>query len=271
MSLLREAGIEVEAGVMQQEASDLNAPYFKYRSEGLPYVVLKLALSLDGRAAPPQGGPRWTSSDTSRRLVHDMRAAADCVMVGVGTVLTDNPRLTDRRESAPVRQPARLVIDTWLRTPIGSAVICEPLGRAVVVCADSADGARRQALEAAGASVWPVPVGDDGRIDLTCALRAAAERGLLSILAEGGPTLATSLLRSRLVDRVAFFIAPRLYGAGGVCGTGVLGPDWWGNGRRFRNPTWKGVGEDCVFEADVVRETAAENAVEERKRVHRAR
>ncbi|HYW68762.1 MAG TPA: bifunctional diaminohydroxyphosphoribosylaminopyrimidine deaminase/5-amino-6-(5-phosphoribosylamino)uracil reductase RibD, partial [bacterium] len=120
LAILREAGVGVECGLMHDEARAINAPYFKYRSTGLPFTTLKLALSLDGRIAPPSGGPRWTSSPESRALVHSMRSTTDCVMVGIGTVLADDPLLTARTPESgerdpSARQPARLVLDSGLR------------------------------------------------------------------------------------------------------------------------------------------------------------
>jgi diaminohydroxyphosphoribosylaminopyrimidine deaminase/5-amino-6-(5-phosphoribosylamino)uracil reductase len=264
VSILREAGVEVELGLMREQARTLNAPYFKYRSTGLPFTTLKLALSLDGRIAPPPGGPRWTSSAASRELVHTMRAKADCVMVGIGTVLADDPRLTVRRaetggqvagggspESEP-RQPARLVLDTQLRIPADSAIVTGARAvRTIVACCHSVDSSRRAALENAGVTVWR-SAARDGALDLAFVLRRAAGEGFISLLSEGGASVASSLLQGGLVDRVAFFVAPRLYGAGGTPAFGPLDESWWTGLRGFENRRWTEIGGDGLFEADVI-------------------
>jgi len=270
LSILRDAGVEVELGLMREEARVLNAPYFKYRRTGLPFTTLKLALSLDGRIAPPSGGPRWTSSAASRELVHAMRANVDCVMVGIGTVLADDPRLTDRRtetggeppdgtrgtgRGSPergARQPARLVLDTHLRIPVESALVTGAREvRTIVACCDSADSSRCAVLENAGVTVWR-SAACDGTLDMASVLRQAADEGFISILSEGGAAVASSLLGSGLVDRVAFFVAPRLYGAGGTPAFGALHESWWDGLGGFRNGRWTDIGGDGLFEADVV-------------------
>ncbi|MCK4408926.1 MAG: bifunctional diaminohydroxyphosphoribosylaminopyrimidine deaminase/5-amino-6-(5-phosphoribosylamino)uracil reductase RibD [Candidatus Eisenbacteria sp.] len=269
VSILREAGIDVDVGLMHKEAQILNAPYFKYRSTGLPFTTLKLALSLDGRIAPPPGGPRWTSSEASRELVHTMRANVDCVMVGIGTILADDPLLTVRRAQtggqAPgggrgaggefpdggPRQSARLVLDTHLRIPPDSAIVTGARDvRSIVACCESADPSRRAQLEGAGVAVWCVGA-PDGRLDLPSVLRRAAKEGLISVLSEGGATVASSLLKGGLVDRVAFFVTPRLYGAAGVPALGALDNSWWGEHSRLTQVRWTEIGGDCLFEAEV--------------------
>ncbi len=263
VSILRNAGVEVDLGLMHEEARSLNAAYFKYRSTGLPFTTLKLALSLDGRIAPPPGGTRWTSSEASRELVHAMRANVDCVMVGIGTVLADDPLLTDRRPRtgghAPDRlspdggrrQPARLVLDTHLRTPPESAIVSGARDvRTIVVCRESADPSRRAQLEGAGVAVWSAGT-LDGRLDLDAVLRRAAGEGLISVLSEGGAAVASSLLNGGFVDRVAFFVTPKLYGGTGVPALGALDDSWWSECSRLVNGTWTEIGGDCLFEAEV--------------------
>ena len=264
LSSLREAGVEVDFGLMQEEAQRLNAPYFKYRSTGLPFTTLKLALSLDGRIAPPPGGPRWTSSAASRELVHAMRANVDCVMVGVGTVLADDPLLTDRRPATGAeashdtsrergrRQPARLVLDTNLRVPLDSAIVSGARGvRSIVACSESADPARRARLENSGVTVWCAGA-PDGTLDLPAVLRRAADEGLISVLSEGGAAVASSLLNGGLVDRVAFFVTARLYGAAGMPALGALDDSWWSERSRLTQVRWTEIDGDCLFEAEVI-------------------
>ncbi len=252
LEALRAAGILVRSGVLADEAARANAGYVRFRETGLPSVLLKLALSLDGRVAAPEGGPRWTSSMDSREVVHEMRSEADCVMVGVGTVLADDPLLTDRREGAGPRQPARLVLDTHLRTPPESAIVASAdVYETIVACGRHADPGRRRALEERGVAVWEFDTGDDSRVDAGAALGRLASSGKLNILAEGGPIVAATLLNEGLADRVVFFMSPVLYGSAGVSGLREVDPVFWKRG-WFARAMWASVGDDMVFRADVV-------------------
>jgi diaminohydroxyphosphoribosylaminopyrimidine deaminase/5-amino-6-(5-phosphoribosylamino)uracil reductase len=248
---LKRGGVDVEVGLLAEEAATANEAYLKFRVTGLPLVLLKMALSLDGRVAAPEGGPRWISSEDSRERVHGMRGAADCVLVGIGTVLADDPALTDRRPAGGRRQPARLVVDSALRIPDGSALVAGARGvRTVVACAEDAPEGRRTALEDRGVTVWRCRGGANG-LDLEDVLRRTAESGMTTVLCEGGPTLATSLLRGALVDRVAFFIAPALVGSQGTPAFGILGRPWWTGDAGFADARWTQVGRDQLLEARV--------------------
>lgn len=268
MRTLSEAGIDVEAGVMGSEAARLNAPYFKHRATGLPLVTLKLAVSLDGRIAPPEGGPRWTSSPESREAVHAMRGESDCVMVGAGTVAADDPLLTDRRAGEGSRQPARLVLDGRLSLPLESALVTGArTTRTVVACSAQADLEAAAALRSAGVELWTFDA-PDHLLNPRDVLARAGCAGILAVLCEGGRSVATSLLNAGLVDRLAVFVAPRLHGAGGLGALDALGSEWWGRAGRFANASWTPVGDDVLFEADVLTvndapDRAASSEVEE--------
>jgi diaminohydroxyphosphoribosylaminopyrimidine deaminase / 5-amino-6-(5-phosphoribosylamino)uracil reductase len=248
---LERAGVRVEVGLLREEAAAANAAYLKFRATGLPFVVLKMALSLDGKGAAPAGGPRWISCEDSRAKVHEMRGATDCVMVGVGTVIADDPALTDRRPDGGRRQPARLVVDPMLRTPDTSALVAGARNiRTIVACAKDAPNGRQRSLEGLGAAVWRCRA-EGGRLDLEDVLGRAAGAGMTSVLCEGGPTLATSLLREGLVDRVAFFVAPTLVGSEGTPAFGALERSWWSRAAGFADVRWTQVGCDLLLEARV--------------------
>jgi len=219
---LRGAGIEVALGVGRRNAERLNAAYLKFRRTGLPRVLLKLALSLDGRITGPPGAPRWVTSEASRDRVHRMRAQCDCVMIGIGTLLADDPLLTDRRSPAAERQPARLVLDSDLRTPPGSAIARTAREiRTFIACAEEADRRREEALSGEGAVVWRFTSGEGGLAVADVLGRAAAE-GMIDVLCEGGAGVATSLLSAGLVDDIALFYAPRIFGVEGVAAFGMV-------------------------------------------------
>lgn len=246
---LRRAGIDVDVGVLSSQAEALNAPYLKFRRTGYPFVRLKLAVSLDGRVGAPHG-PRWISCEESRELVHAMRAEADCVMVGIGTVLEDDPLLTDRRPGDGRRQPSRLVVDSRLRLSPDAALVADAASiPTAVACGPAADPSRASELEGRAVAVWRCPEGPAG-LDLAAVLREAAGRGLLDLLCEGGPRLATSLLRERLVDAVAVFVAPSFIGSDGVAALGPLSGLTEG-ASALSNVRWRTVGRDLLVEADV--------------------
>ncbi len=224
LRLLREAGLEVRSGVMEEEARDLNAPFFKHQMTGLPHVRLKMALTLDGRTATRTGDSKWISSPQSRTMVRQLRAVSDCVMVGIGTVRADDPVLLPG-DWAEGRQPYRAIVDPGLAiSPRAKLFTQGEASRVLLICRRTAGARARRGLEALGARVLPLLEGRQGRADLGPALRhLAGELGIIDILCEGGSELAASLISGRYVDRMVLFLAPKLFG--GRAAPGVLGGD----------------------------------------------
>jgi diaminohydroxyphosphoribosylaminopyrimidine deaminase/5-amino-6-(5-phosphoribosylamino)uracil reductase len=214
---LREAGIAVEDGVMQDEAAALNAGFILRITAGRPLVTLKLATTLDGRIATASGESRWISAEPARRFVHRLRAGHDAVMVGSGTALADDPHLTVRLPGAvPAGHlgPVRIVADGRLRLPLTSVLVATARTTPTwVLTTRDADRQRVAAFTDAGVVVIAVPADESGQPEPLAALRALAARGLTRVLVEGGARLAASLLRQNLVDRLAWFHAPGLLGA----------------------------------------------------------
>jgi diaminohydroxyphosphoribosylaminopyrimidine deaminase / 5-amino-6-(5-phosphoribosylamino)uracil reductase len=209
--VLRAAGIEVEGGVLAAEAeSALNAWLTAVRRRR-PHVTWKYAATLDGRTAAADRTSRWITGPDARQDVHRLRAAADAVVVGIGTVLSDDPQLTVR-DVAAVRQPLRVVVDGAARTPVSARVLDSTAATLVAVGAD-ADADRVKALRATPAEVVELPR-HDGRLALGALLAELFERDAMVLLLEGGATLAGSFVRDRLVDRVVGYYAPALLGAG---------------------------------------------------------
>jgi diaminohydroxyphosphoribosylaminopyrimidine deaminase/5-amino-6-(5-phosphoribosylamino)uracil reductase len=242
---LRRADIHVESGILEHEAQGLLAPWAKYVTAGLPFVRLKLALSLDGRIATRTGASRWVTGPEARARVHLLRSRCDAVLVGVGTVIADDPRLNVRHVEGP--SPKRVVLDTKLRTPLESRIVttAEELPT-WIVCSHHAPVEAREALESRGVRVWPVEENASGRVDVVSALRLLAARGVVSLLVEGGAEIAGSFLAGELADELHAFLAPKLLGPRGRAGA----VDWCGPAEpseapQLLEPTWELVGRDA--------------------------
>jgi len=212
--MLRAASIAVTEGVMTAEATHLNAGFLKRVTQGLPFVTLKLAASLDGRTATATGESRWITGPEARRKVHAMRLTHDAVMVGSGTALADDPDLTVRDMGAQ-RQPVRIVLDRLLKhspqSRLGRTAKDHPVW---LLHGSSAPQAARSAWQGAGATLNEVPE-TNGHLDLKAALQLLAQKGLTRILSEGGSTIAAALVKAGLVDELALFAGGVLIGSEG--------------------------------------------------------
>lgn len=209
---LRAHGVDVRAGLLSPEAIRLNAPYLHHRRTGRPFVTLKLALTLDGRMAAPDGSARWITSENTRTMVHAARLRADAILVGAGSVVHDDPRLTVRHIPA-VRQPRRVFVDaTGLVSP--GAAIFGAGGPTIAAVTDNVPHEVRTAWKEAGAEVMVLPASIRG-VDLGALLDELGRAGCLDVLSEGGAQLASSLLGEDLVDRLEIHYGPRIVGRGG--------------------------------------------------------
>ena len=240
---LREAGITVTVDDGPPAARQLVEAFAKHITTGLPFVVAKFAMSLDGRIAARSGDSRWISNETSRREAHRLRAEADAVMVGIGTALADDPLLTVRDAPLPARgQPLRVVVDSTGRLPASAAMLAAE-GTTLVAVA-SPEAAR--AFEAGGAEPVVVP-GADGRIDLPRLLAELGARDVTSLLVEGGAALHGALFEGGLVDKVVAFIAPVVIGGEGVPGpVGGAGAERMADALRLRDVTYTELDGDMM-------------------------
>jgi diaminohydroxyphosphoribosylaminopyrimidine deaminase/5-amino-6-(5-phosphoribosylamino)uracil reductase len=219
---IEKAGIAVTRGVLEAECEAANRAFYTWARDNRPFVVLKAAATLDGRVATAKGESRWITGEDARREVHELRNTLDAVLVGVGTVLADNPRL-NVREVKRGRDPVRVVLDSSLRTPPGAAVLpnLESRVRTIIACTEAAPREREAPLAAAGAEVWRVP-DDGGQVDVAALCDRLAMAGITSVLVEGGPTVHASFFEADLVDEVRLYIAPMILGGHGRHG----GPTW---------------------------------------------
>lgn len=212
---LRAAGIEVEEDFLRDECDALNPIFFHYITTKRPYVVSKWAMTVDGKIAAATGDARWVSNEASRADTHELRQRLAGIMVGINTVLADNPELTCRR-TVPSNNPTRIVCDSQLRIPLDCTLVATAKETPVIVaCAcDTESGAATQkakALAQAGVSVVRVP-GADGRVDLNALMTELGKRQIDSLLVEGGGTLHAQLFAEDLVDRVVVYVAPKVIG-----------------------------------------------------------
>jgi len=249
---LKEAGVRVKVGICEGACQELNAAFGKSITTRTPWVILKAAVSLDGKAATRSGDSRWISSGASRRQVHRLRTRVDAVMVGIGTVRRDDPllniRLPGRRTA---RQPLRVVIDSRLRIPLGSRIVrtAEDFPT-LVATTPAAPPGRMDRLKKAGVKVLVIRGDRQGRVKLRPLMKKLGVLGIQSVLLEGGPTLNAGALQERIVDRILLFVAPKIIGGreapGMIGGEGV----WrMKNARRAEILKVRRIGPDLMIEA----------------------
>jgi len=210
---LKDRGCEVVLGVREDACRRMLAGYWMQRVHGRPLVTLKAAITLDGRIATGAGHSRWISGEASRARAHELRAEADAVLVGVGTVLADDPLLTVR--DAPGASPLRVVVDSRLRTPAGSRLVASAAGSPVLLAHTAAGRDAAPAIAgSAGVELLQCPADARGRIDLPWLVDELTRRGALSLLVEGGARLHGGFAAAGLADRAVLFVAPRVFGSG---------------------------------------------------------
>ncbi|MFH1010949.1 MAG: bifunctional diaminohydroxyphosphoribosylaminopyrimidine deaminase/5-amino-6-(5-phosphoribosylamino)uracil reductase RibD [bacterium] len=242
---LKASGMEVVSGVLEEEAKRLNAPYLTYITKKRPWILLKMAQTLDGRMALASGDSQWITGEASRREVHRMRSRLDGVLVGIHTVLQDDPELTVRFVRG--RNPWRVVLDSSLRIPLEARVLHHPEpARTIIFTTNQASAEKRTALEKLGVRVFEVPPSNGGVVDLQAALSKMAELGIMSLLVEGGGTVHRSFLLSGFADALTVAIAPKFIGGDGKASVGALGlesltkmPEFvWRRRRMIGNDLW---------------------------------
>jgi diaminohydroxyphosphoribosylaminopyrimidine deaminase/5-amino-6-(5-phosphoribosylamino)uracil reductase len=244
--LLSRRGIEVATGVCRAEAESLIAPFAKWIATGLPFVTLKLAVTLDGRIADAQGRSKWITGPEARRRVQALRRRADAVLVGRATVEADNPSLLCRARRT--QRLLRFVVDSEGRLPTQARVLSDAeAARTVVATTGACSAARQRRIEHAGARVMRVR-SKAGRVSMRSLMRRMGSDGLLHVLCEGGAQVAEALTREGLVDDFVFFVAPNVLGGAAVSAVGGAG---WSLGREpgLRFTACERVGDDIMLKA----------------------
>ncbi len=241
---LRDGGISVDVGVLEGECRRLNEAYIKFVTTRTPFVILKMALTLDGRIADPSGGSRWISSERSRRMVHRLRGRVDAVMVGVGTILRDDPLLTVRLVKG--RNPKRIIVDSHLTTPLKARVISQG-DPPWIVTTYKAPLKRVDEMRKAGVEVIFLPYREEG-VDIRALIDLLGEREITSLMIEGGARLATSALKEGVVDKILFFYSPRILGGEARPVFHDLGIASLEEAVRVRDMRVRKVGRDLVVE-----------------------
>jgi len=249
VAILKQHGIATKVGVLEAECRDLNEAHFKYMTTGLPLVTLKFAQTLDGRIATATGDSRWISSDEFRRRAHQLRATNDAVMVGIDTVLADDPQLTVRLVKG--RNPTRVILDSKLRIPLDAEVVKgREVAPTVIATTSRADEKKLSRLRETGIEVLVIKEDEMGEVDLRHFLNVLGERGISSVLVEGGAKVITSLLRQNLADKVILAIAPKIIGKG-IEAVGELNIREVSQALKLSFRKIYRVGEDLVIEARV--------------------
>lgn len=222
--ILEDAGIHVEYGFLQDELRKQNEVFFKWIEHKKPFIVLKAAMTLDGKIATATGQSKWITNETSRAYGYKLRDIYDGIMVGINTVIEDNPMLTARVDGG--KNPIRIVVDSSLRIDINANVVQDKSAKTIVATTDKADKDKILKLQAQDVDVIVVDKDENDKVDIEKLLDILGQQNICSILVEGGATLSGSFVAKKLVDKVYFFIAPKIVGGKEaktpVAGTGIL-------------------------------------------------
>jgi diaminohydroxyphosphoribosylaminopyrimidine deaminase/5-amino-6-(5-phosphoribosylamino)uracil reductase len=245
---LNERGIKTHMGMGQQKAYEINEAYIKHITTGLPFVVAKFAMSLDGKIATKTGDSKWITREEARNYAHALRHTVDAIMVGVNTIIADNPRLTAKccggRGGIGKMQPLRLVVDSKGKVPLNSHIF-EPPGEVLLAVAAPFNSVKKKKFVKAGAEVLELPA-SDGLVDIVALLKLLGKREIVTVLVEGGGKLLGSLFDHHLVDKVLAFISPIIVGGNEAVSVGGNGVDNMAKALRLSRVDIKNFGDDIL-------------------------
>ena len=246
---LKNQGVEVISGVLAEQCEEINRPFVKHITTGLPWVMLKAGISLDGKIATRTGQSSWITNELSRRKVHQLRDHVDAILIGSGTAIHDNPSLTTRLPHRKGKDPMRVILDTKLRTSEDALLLTQKSSAPTVLfCRADADPRRVARLEQAGAIIKPIAVTKDENLDLAAVLQELGKMQILSVLVEGGSRVHGSFLRAGLVDQIFMFIAPILIGGDGISVSDALGFDVVQEAIHLKEVTSRKFGDNILIE-----------------------
>ncbi|MFO7818705.1 MAG: bifunctional diaminohydroxyphosphoribosylaminopyrimidine deaminase/5-amino-6-(5-phosphoribosylamino)uracil reductase RibD [Halanaerobacter sp.] len=243
---LRQAGLEVKVGLLEEKAKELNEAFIKYITTDKPFVILKNAITLDGKIATKTGDAKWISGSKSREIVHQLRDQVDAILVGIGTVLSDNPRLTTRLSDGG-SDPLRVILDSQLRIPLDANLINQSSEAVtMVVTTKNSDKTKQEKLREQGVEI--LELGTTRGIDLESLLEKLGEEEITTLLVEGGSEVNASFWEQQLVDKLYYFIAPKIIGGrDAVSVVGGAGVESVKDGVKIVNREIKEVGEDILI------------------------
>lgn len=242
--MLEEAGIEVIVGVRERESQEMNEVFNKFIVEKTPFVTLKAASTLDGKIATHSLDSKWITSEEARLDVHLLRSQHMAILVGVGTVVEDDPELTARIPNG--RNPLRVVLDSTLRIPLDSKLVTDGITDTWIFTSQQYDADKRKALEALGISIYETS--SDTQVDVLDVVRILGEKGISSLFIEGGGTINAAFLESGLIDKVVFYFAPKLVG-GKIAPTFIEGTgiEWMKDAIDLQDGEFTKIGKDFKF------------------------
>ena len=249
---LREAGMQVDVGILESEARELNEFFMKYITRNIPFIILKAAITIDGRIATRSGDSRWITGEAAREKGHEIRNVVDAILVGVNTVLKDNPRLTTRLPGRASKDPVRIILDTHLRTPLDARVIqTDSAAPTLIVAGGNVSKERIRAYQERNVTVLVAKKGVH-RIGLKEIMEELGRMDIISLLIEGGAEIHASALKAKIVDRVIFFVAPKIVGGGDskAC-IASLGINRMADAIPLAALRTEKVGEDIMIQGDV--------------------
>ncbi len=246
VDFLRKQGIEVEVGLLEEEAKELNEDFFVYIQENRPFVHLKFAQTIDGKIATRLGDSKWITGDEARKYAHILRKEAGAVMVGAGTALNDNPSLTVRHVKV-LKQPKRILIDKYLDTPVGFNIFNDE-AETILITSERANKEKLKELKKKeNIKIFILPLKNE-RFEIREILNLLKEEGIIHILVEGGRGLITSFIKSGIFDKLSVFIAPKIIGEDGLSSIGELGVETISQALKFETKHVKQLGNDVLLQ-----------------------
>ena len=249
MTRLRAAGIEIISGILEDKCRRLNEAYIKYITTNTPFVTLKIAASMDGRIATHTGHSHWITGEQSRRYVHRLRDETDAILIGIGTLLQDNPRLTTRLPGKKGLNPYRIIVDSRLRTPLHADIFGTDAREKLILVTSFAKRDELELYRERTCHILQIPADDLGQLDLKFLMKELAELEIMSLIIEGGAEINGSAVDAGIVDKICFFYAPLLIGGRGSIGMmGGRGIDFIPDAQRIKEVKIRRFGPDICVE-----------------------